>query len=117
MKTHFVWLATRGSLVLVVLGLALLPGSTALAAAGKGRASAQASAEFFTSGVIPHLRITIDATNLATLRRNDRAYVRCTVREGTNVYEEVGIHIKGAAGSTRAIDSGEPALTDRKSVV
>lgn len=111
MKTRFVWLTARGSLALVVLSLAFFAGRTAFAAAGKARASAQASAEFFASGIIPHLRITIDATNLATLRRNDRAYVRCTVREGTNVYEEVGIHIKGAAGSIRAIDSGEPALT------
>ncbi len=83
--------------------------------AGPHRASAakkpDASEFFFTNGYIPHFRIEIAKTNLDALRRNDRAYSRATVREGTNVWEDVGIHIKGAAGSSRAIDSGEPALT------
>ena len=65
---------------------------------------------FFASGYIPHIQIEISKTNLDTLRRNDRAYVRATVREGTNVWEEVGVHNKGAAGSRRDIGD-HPALT------
>src|SRR5262249_45591539 len=70
-----------------------------------------ASDEFFASGFIPHLRIEIDKKNMDALRRDGRTYVRATIREGSNVFEEVGIHLKGAAGSNRGLDSGEPALT------
>jgi spore coat protein CotH len=73
--------------------------------------AAAATDEFFARGAIPDLRIEIDQKNMKALRRDARAYVRATVREGARVYEEVGIHLKGAAGSYREIDSGEPALT------
>jgi spore coat protein CotH len=79
------------------------------AAAAKARAGE--SEKFFDSGVIPHIRIHIAETNLAKLRRNDREYVRATVKEGDNVYEEVGIHLKGAAGSYQAVDDDKPAFT------
>ncbi|HKX62652.1 MAG TPA: CotH kinase family protein, partial [Verrucomicrobiae bacterium] len=68
------------------------------------------SDEFFASGVIPSLHIEIARTNMASLRRDDRTYVRATVREGDRAYEEVGIHLKGAAGSKQSIDQ-KPALT------
>src|SRR5437868_2054183 len=74
------------------------------------------SETFFTNGHIPFIQIEISKTNFAKIRRgegakNEKTYYPCTVREGTNAWEEVGIHIKGAAGSKRGIDSGEPALT------
>ncbi len=65
---------------------------------------------FFESGEIPRLRIEIAKTNLNQLRQNPRGYVRATVREGERVYEDVGIHVKGAAGSSRGVDDN-PALT------
>jgi spore coat protein H len=68
------------------------------------------SDDFFASGVIPNLRIEIAPTNMASLRRDERTYVRATVREGDRVYEEVGIHLKGAAGSHQPIEQ-KPALT------
>jgi spore coat protein CotH len=68
------------------------------------------SDDFFESGVIPNLRIEIAPTNMASLRRDDRTYVRATVREGDRTYQEVGIHLKGAAGSKQPIDQ-KPALT------
>ncbi|MEY2408389.1 MAG: spore coat protein [Verrucomicrobiota bacterium] len=79
----------------------------------QGAKKSDASDDFFSKGVIPHLRIDIPKASMDVLRRGDgeKTYVRATVREGTNVWEDVGIHIKGAAGSKRAIDSGEPALT------
>jgi len=90
-------------LVLFALGLA----SQGIAAGAK-----QAEAErFFTSGFIPHIQIEIAETNLAKLRRNARDYVRATVREGGVVHEEVGIHLKGAAGSFRPVDADKPAFT------
>ena len=69
-----------------------------------------ASDAFFDSGFIPHIRIEIDKTNMAALRRDERKYVRCTIREGTNIWHEVGIHKKGAAGSNRGLDDN-PALS------
>jgi len=69
-----------------------------------------ASDEFFNGGNIPHIRIEITRSNLNALRRNEREYVPCTVREGSNVWEEVGIHKKGAAGSNRDLNE-KPALT------
>ena len=50
-------------------------------------------------------------TNFNKLRRNPRDYVRATIREGDQVYEEVGIHLKGAAGSFRPVDGDKPAFT------
>jgi len=87
--------------------------SAAVAAPGSTSAPTRkldASDEFFNNGFIPHIRIEISKTNLDALRRNERVYVRCTVREGSNVWEEVGIHKKGAAGSNRDLND-RPALT------
>ena len=91
----------------VAVGLFLCLASFARAAA----AQRENSEKFFDSGVIPHIRIQIAETNLAKLRRNDRNYVRATVKEGDTVFEEVGIHLKGAAGSHRPMDDGKPAFT------
>lgn len=68
------------------------------------------SDDFFESGRVATLRIEIARTNLNRLRRNGREYVPATVRDGDRVYEEVGIHLKGAAGSSRGLDEN-PALT------
>src|SRR5437763_5800276 len=74
------------------------------------RLKADLSDQFFSNGPIPYLRIQIKSTNLAALQRNDRAYVPATVREGDIVYTDVGIHLKGAAGSKRDLND-KPALT------
>ena len=68
------------------------------------------SEEFFSSGRIPHVRIQLDATNLTALKKDNRKYARCTVGDGETVYNDVGIHLKGAAGSFRGLDD-RPALT------
>jgi hypothetical protein len=68
------------------------------------------SEAFFTNVSVPRLKIEIVGTNLAALRQDNRKYVRATIKEGETVYEEVGIHLKGAAGSFRGLDD-RPALT------
>jgi spore coat protein H len=68
------------------------------------------SAAFFKTGPIPRFTITLDDENLKQLRGNDRAYVHCTVKDGSTTYSDVGIHLKGAAGSYRGFDD-KPALT------
>ena len=67
--------------------------------------------KFFADGTIPYLRIRIPTTNMARLRGNARDYVRATVSESDTVYQEVGVHLKGAAGSFRGVDDGKPAFT------
>lgn len=43
-------------------------------------------------------------------RREDRTEVLATIKEGTNLYTRVSIHLKGAAGSFRQFDD-KPSLT------
>jgi hypothetical protein len=94
----------------LLICLGLLGAANGLAATG-ANAKAGESENFFESGFIPQIHIHIAETNLARLRRNDRNYVRATVKEGETVYEEVGIHLKGAAGSHKAVDDEKPAFT------
>ena len=69
------------------------------------------SAVLFQPGkAVPKFVITVDETNLKQLRADPRRYVRCTVKVGDDTFSDVGIHIKGAAGSTRDWND-KPALT------
>lgn len=65
---------------------------------------------FFAGGYIPQLKIALSQQAFESLQRDARSYVRGTVTEGETVYKDVGIHVKGAAGSFRAI-TDRPALT------
>lgn len=70
-----------------------------------------ASNEFFDKGMIPQLKIEVSKEELEKLKKNDREHVRCTVIENEkNRFENVGIHLKGAAGSFRPFED-RPALT------
>lgn len=51
--------------------------------------------ELFDSGKVRTFKITVEEPGLSLLNKNDRNYVRATVTEGTNVFKEVGIHLKG----------------------
>jgi spore coat protein H len=67
--------------------------------------------EFFSgTGPVPILRVEIDKPNLDMLKKDVRKYVRAIVRNDTVVYRDVGLHLKGAAGSFRNWDD-KPALT------
>jgi hypothetical protein len=66
--------------------------------------------ELFTNAPIRLLKITIPPEGVQSLRQDGRAYVRATVQEGTRAFSDVGVHLKGAAGSSRPIDD-KPALT------
>ncbi len=50
---------------------------------------------FFTDDVIRTFRVQVEEPGLAVLQRNDRSYVKGTIVEGTNVYKDVGLHLKG----------------------
>jgi spore coat protein H len=79
--------------------------------AGLTKPKPDASDAFFTNGTIPHIKIEIAGTNLNSLRQDPRRNVRARITEGTTVYHDVALHLKGAAGSFRPIDDGKPAFT------
>jgi len=78
----------------------------------------KAIAAFFDEGVIPEVRIEIAPEQLKKLQANQRAYVLCTVvgtlatkgEKKETKFTDVGIKLKGAAGSFRNLDD-RPALT------
>lgn len=73
--------------------------------------AAKTSAEYFKSAKVVHLEIELGPKELDSLRREPRKYVKCTLKEdGTVIGKDVGIHLKGAAGSFRGIDD-KPGLT------
>lgn len=98
-----------------------IPATGASASQGRG-ASHPGPAEvdrLFEGGEVPHFRIEIPEAGLEKLRRyhwepnsnpTERESVPVTIREGTRVYTNVALHLKGAAGSFRPVED-RPALT------
>src|SRR5262245_5805127 len=73
--------------------------------------AADPSADLFKpTGPVPKFEITVDKTNLTQLQRGPRKYVKCTLKVGDQTFKDVGIHLKGAAGSYRDWND-RPALT------
>ena len=70
----------------------------------------KASAALFKNERVLHIDINLEPKELDALRRKPREYARATLKEGDTVYSDVGIHVKGAAGSFRGIDD-RPGLT------
>ncbi len=70
--------------------------------------------EIFATNRILDIRLEVSPNEMKAWQREDRRFVRADLYEitgeSTNVWRDVGIHIKGAAGSTRGIDD-RPALT------
>ncbi|HAB18273.1 MAG TPA: CotH kinase family protein [Verrucomicrobiota bacterium] len=69
-----------------------------------------ADTDAFFAGPIRRFEITVPSKLVQKLRRQPREYVEATVVVGTNRFENVGLHLKGAAGSSRGWDD-KPALT------
>ncbi len=66
--------------------------------------------DFFAKPKVLDLRIDVSKAELEKLNRDPRKYVKCTLKEGKTEYTDVGIHLKGAAGSWRGFDD-KPGLT------
>jgi len=71
---------------------------------------ADPGAALFTNRVVRRLTLTITPENVASLRSSPRQYVPAALREGTNAFEKVAVHLKGSTGSFRGLD-GKPAFT------
>lgn len=110
----------RWFIKIFAIGLTVAAGATGPAwAASKSEKLRALSDDLFTNAAIRHLRLEISRNGIAALRRyrysrnsdpDDRPEVPCTVREGDDVYTNVAVHLKGAAGSFRPVDA-KPALT------
>jgi spore coat protein H len=95
-------------LACLLAGLLALP---AVAQETKDEKKKDPSDEVFKpAGAVPKFKITVDPDALKVLKKEPRKYVRCTVQVGDAKFEDVGIHLKGAAGSYRDWDD-RPALT------
>jgi spore coat protein H len=100
----------------VLMSLALLTPALALAALAPARTpaekvkAAEVADKFFDSGKVVEISFDIGPKEMDSLRREHRKYVRATLKEGGRTYKDVGIHLRGAAGSFRGIDD-KPGLT------
>ena len=94
--------------------LSMFVAVTLLIATPSVRVGAQTPAKdseaFFKSDKVLHIEIDIDKKNLDALRREPRKYAKATLKVDEKVYPDIGIHVKGAAGSFQGID-GKPGLT------
>ena len=77
---------------------------------GKKKDKGVPGADIFDNKTVLPIRIEIATNELKALQQDNRKHVRATVWEGTNVWYDVGVHLKGAAGSFRGV-MDKPALT------
>src|SRR5258706_3527822 len=70
-----------------------------------------AAAELFSNGLPVQINIQISDEDVKALKKDSRKYVRATLIEGELVYTNVGLHLKGSAGSFRQIDDPKPPFT------
>lgn len=77
--------------------------------AAPSKAAAERDA-FYKDGKVLRLAIEIAPKEMESLRRDARKYVKATLREGDKTVADVGVHLRGAAGSFRGVDD-KPGLT------
>ena len=112
-------LPTRRSPFFPVFPVSLLPLLAALSGIGCAAESGKERKEWvdpalgsdvFHPAPVHRFSIELPADSIQKLQENNRTYVRGTLREGGESWANVGIHIKGSAGSLRPLDD-KPAFT------
>lgn len=73
-------------------------------------ALATAPSAVFDSPAMVRLRLQLPAVAAGQLKAQPREYVRATVLEGSNVWNDVAVRLKGRTGSFRPVDD-KPSLT------
>src|SRR5437867_5731282 len=63
----------------------------------------------FTNGMVRAFSIEIPPAEMEKLKKEPRTYVHAKVNEGTNTFEDVGLHLKGV-GSFRPLEQ-KPSFT------
>lgn len=66
--------------------------------------------DLFTNGAPQKLELDIAAPEMASLTNEPRTFVRATFKEGSVVYTNVAVHLKGSVGSFRSLDD-KPGFT------
>lgn len=87
-----------------------IPAPAAKPKEGKNGGKAKHGEDIFAELFIPHVELEIPKEGINRLRRDGRTYVKATIREGTTVYTNVAIRLKGGPGSFRPIDD-RPSFT------
>ncbi len=103
----------RGRPLLWVSGIGLAVFVLSLSAAKPDKTSTPRTPpgeEIFVPGPLRKIEIEIAGAALAALEKENRQYTHATFRDGDTVLPDVGVHLKGAAGSFRSLDD-RPALT------
>jgi spore coat protein CotH len=75
-----------------------------------GQEKDKAADLFKPTGKVPVVKVTLDKDNLKLLNQDPRKYVKATVRIDDKTLADVGLHLKGAAGSWRDWND-KPGLT------
>ena len=88
----------------------LLSGWLAAVAGAENFSPSDPGAALFTNQGVRHLQLTISPENVAALKASPRQPVNASLREGTNVFAPVAVHLKGSTGSFRGLD-GKPGFT------
>ena len=84
----------------------------AAAALMAGDAPRSASSEqLLRLGNVVEIHLQIARDGWESLRNDQRGYVRASLSEGGQTYGEVGLRLKGSAGSFRPVDSEKPGFT------
>jgi spore coat protein CotH len=77
----------------------------------KAESAADPISQFFAADKVYELTIDLGKAEADALRREAKKYVRATLKEGDAVAgRDVGVHLKGSAGSFRGLDD-KPGLT------
>lgn len=88
----------------LILGLLLLPpAGSAAGKPGRQKKTDPSIALFATNAPIYTFYIEVKSNELAALQKENRSYARGTITVGTNVYHDVGVHLKGN-GSFRPLN-------------
>src|SRR5688572_14851577 len=72
------------------------------------RASLAASEQLFSDPKVLEVTIDVPQAYLDALKREPRVYVKSTIKEGTNVYENAGFRFKG---TNTSIKTARPGFT------
>jgi hypothetical protein len=112
------WGASRMVALIALFPLFSIP--AVVSAAAKPGAKELPGPDIFNASNIVRISITIPERDMRLLGqyhwgggwgRSERPEGKATVSDGKNVYKNVAVHLKGAAGSFRPIFSDKPALT------
>src|SRR5689334_18952335 len=64
----------------------------------------RAESDLFNGGRILRIQLQVPPESLKSLRESSRTYVSVAVREGTNFFPNVAVHLKGRLGSFRPLN-------------